>query len=303
MIARRSISFIVALALFLVAGALAVAGPGEGTFVDLINADRQANGLNQLEPMSLLTTYARGHSEEMAAAGQIYHSTSDELRGITTGWLRIGENVGVGGSVQSLHTAFMNSAAHRANVLGDYTHVGIGTVESGGRIYVTEIFMKFPASSTTTTTTTTTTTPSTTTSTTSTTTSTTTTTTSPSTTVATADTSTSTSPPDTTAAPTTTTTEAPTTTSEAPASTEPSSTTDTTEPVTAPSTTSTTEAPTATSSQPPVTDGNAGFIPSSGPVAPGTADTVRLVAGIVLGAAVVLFLLTARRRREEPTRR
>ena len=43
----------------------------------------------------------------------------------------------------------MNSASHKANILGDYTHVGIGTVESDGRLYVTEIFVKLPATSTT----------------------------------------------------------------------------------------------------------------------------------------------------------
>ena len=270
MIVRRSISIVMAVAMFLVAGAVAVAEPGEGDFVSRINADRASNGLDPLTVLSGLTTYARSHSEAMEADGQIYHSTADQLRSMANsaapGWQRLGENVGTGGSVASLHVAFMNSPGHRDNILGDFTHVGVGTVESDGRLYVTEIFVKLPAGSTTTTSTTTSTTS-----------------------------TTTTTAPETTTAPTTTesTTTTPPTT-EPPTTTTDGSTPPPTEPPTTTTPPETTAAPTTES--PATTEVAGGPIPTSGPKAPGAADTVRLVASIVLGATVVLFLLALRRR-------
>ena len=90
----------------------------------------------------------------MIDADAIFHSTSAELQAAAgSGWEKLGENVGRGGSVSSLHTAFMNSSGHRANILGDYNKVGIGTGTSDGVLYVTVVFMKKGGSSETTTTT------------------------------------------------------------------------------------------------------------------------------------------------------
>jgi uncharacterized protein YkwD len=80
----------------------------------------------------------------MIAHGDILHSSSGELSAAAgTGWSRVGENVGRGQSPSSLHTAFMNSSAHAANVLGDYNYVGVGTdTDADGALYVTVVFMK-----------------------------------------------------------------------------------------------------------------------------------------------------------------
>ena len=51
----------------------------------------------------------------------------------------------MGGDVAGLHQAFMASAGHRANILGDYNYVGVGTAFSADDyLYVTVIFMKGP---------------------------------------------------------------------------------------------------------------------------------------------------------------
>jgi uncharacterized protein YkwD len=58
-----------------------------------------------------------------------------------TNWSILGENVGVGGNVNSLHQAFMNSPAHRDNVLfGQYRHVGVGVKMDGDTMWVTIVF-------------------------------------------------------------------------------------------------------------------------------------------------------------------
>jgi hypothetical protein len=115
----------------------------ESEFLSLINSSRASNGLGPLSVDGGLAAHAGTHTQDMMNAGSIYHSTSAELAAAGgSGWSKMGENVGKGQSPSSLHTAFMNSAGHRDNILGDYNYVGIGTGSSGGYLYVTVVFMK-----------------------------------------------------------------------------------------------------------------------------------------------------------------
>jgi hypothetical protein len=109
-------------------------------FVAKMNAVRQEHGLRPYAVATDLATVARRHSQEMAAKQSLYHNKN--LGTEVGNWQVVGENVGDGGSVDSLHTAFMNSPEHRANILAkDYTQVGIGTVrDSNGVLWVTEVF-------------------------------------------------------------------------------------------------------------------------------------------------------------------
>jgi Cysteine-rich secretory protein family len=116
----------------------------ESEFLSKINAERSAVGLAPLKMSGSLSTYARGHSVKMAEAGEIYHSTSAQLTAAAgSGWTKIGENVGRGPSVSSLHTAFMNSSGHKANILGSYDTAGVGVTTSDGYIYVTVVFVNY----------------------------------------------------------------------------------------------------------------------------------------------------------------
>ena len=125
----------------------------EAGFLAKINASRAANGLAALSVDGGLRNHARNHTQDMIDAGEIYHSSSDELKAAAgSGWSKLGENVGRGGTVESLHKAFMASAGHKANILGDYNYAGIGTASSDGVLYVTVVFMKKGGGSTTTTT-------------------------------------------------------------------------------------------------------------------------------------------------------
>ncbi len=125
----------------------------EAGFLAKINASRAANGLAALSVDGGLRSHARNHTQDMIDAGEIYHSSGDELKAAAgSGWSKLGENVGRGGTVDSLHKAFMASAGHKANILGDYNYAGIGTASSDGVLYVTVVFMKKGGGSTTTTT-------------------------------------------------------------------------------------------------------------------------------------------------------
>ena len=139
-------------------GYLAVAGTGtaaagtpaqdEGEFLALINRDRTAAGLTALVFDTKLAGTSRSWSQTMAGRDAISHDPN--LGGVATqvdpSWRMVGENVGVGYSVGSLHNAFMNSPGHRANVMAPaYNRVGIGVVHSGGKIWVTIRFLQGPA--------------------------------------------------------------------------------------------------------------------------------------------------------------
>ena len=111
----------------LAAPVLASAGE-EASFVNLINNERANRGLNTLEVYWDLVDDARVHSNVMNDADDLFHSSN--LASATTGWAALGENVGVGPNVADLHTAFMNSAGHRDNILGDWDTVGVGVTHS-----------------------------------------------------------------------------------------------------------------------------------------------------------------------------
>jgi hypothetical protein len=123
------------------AGAHADTVSDEASFVAKINDLRISKGLPALEVNANLVSKARGWAAGMAAAGRIWHSTLSD--GITADWQKLGENVGMGGSVDGLHAAFVASPHHYENLVDpDFGYVGIGIVMSSGTIYVSEMFMK-----------------------------------------------------------------------------------------------------------------------------------------------------------------
>lgn len=115
------------------------------SFVAKTNAERTSRGLRAYAVAADLTAVAKRHSEDMAARQALYHNQN--LGTEVSNWQVVGENVGDGGSVDSIHTAFMNSPEHRKNILAtDYTEIGVGTVtDANGIIWVTEVF-RLPAS-------------------------------------------------------------------------------------------------------------------------------------------------------------
>jgi len=150
-LARVLLAVVVAgstLAGVVVAPADAAGSTEEQQFLALTNQARAAAGLPALQDDQATANIARSWSQYMASTGVLQHDpylVSAINSQITTQWRRIGENVGFGSDVGSLQTAFMNSAPHRANVLGDYNRVGIGAARDGtGRLWVTLDFINGP---------------------------------------------------------------------------------------------------------------------------------------------------------------
>jgi uncharacterized protein YkwD len=145
LLARSAVSAMVAG--ILVAGG-PVASPAEATtrpeerLFALINQAREKRDRPRLRLSTYLSGKAHRHSVRMADAGWIFHHSCLSCLGSGLDWRAIGENVGVGGTVRSVHRALMNSRSHRRNILSRaFDRVGVGVVRSGGRVWITEIFL------------------------------------------------------------------------------------------------------------------------------------------------------------------
>jgi hypothetical protein len=110
-------------------------------FVTRINALRSSQGLATLTVNANLTAKAQAWAQTMADKGDIWHSNLPD--GVTENWKRLGENVGMGGSVDALHDAFVKSPHHYENLIDPgFRYVGVGVVNANGTMFVSEVFME-----------------------------------------------------------------------------------------------------------------------------------------------------------------
>lgn len=112
----------------------------EAQFEQLINSHRANSGLAALSSDSGLDAEARAWSQTMATTGSFEHSNISRFLGP---WSSVGENIAYGGSVTSMFNGLVASSGHNANMLGDYTHFGIGVwVDGNGTLWTTHVFTK-----------------------------------------------------------------------------------------------------------------------------------------------------------------
>ncbi|MEO7837064.1 MAG: CAP domain-containing protein [Acidimicrobiales bacterium] len=118
-------------------------GSDETAFVEKLNELRATRGLPALAIRAELIDVARPWAGRMASVGTISHNP-DLAAQAPSNWVRIGENVGVGPNVQSLHDAFVASPLHFRNMIDpEFDLVGVGVVNGPpGIIFVTVNFMK-----------------------------------------------------------------------------------------------------------------------------------------------------------------
>ncbi len=115
-------------------------GSAENEFASRINSYRSSNGLAGLSRNGSLDSYARSWAQQMAASGELNHSNIGSLLGQ---WSSVGENIGVGYSVDSLFGAFVDSTRHEETMVGDFTHVGIGVYQDAdGALWTTHVFAR-----------------------------------------------------------------------------------------------------------------------------------------------------------------
>jgi uncharacterized protein YkwD len=113
----------------------------ERGFANATNAVRSKAGVQKLSLDPQLSKAARMHTREMIKRDLLYHTPNDKLTHRVTNWTVLGENVGVGGTVDSLQDAFIHSPEHKANIVfPQFKYMGIGSIERNGRLWVTVIF-------------------------------------------------------------------------------------------------------------------------------------------------------------------
>lgn len=108
-----------------------------------MNSDRQANGLPALQWSPKLANTAGNWAANEAQVNSMYHQDLTALlySADYNGWYTLGENLIVGPasmSVAQMESAWMNSPAHRQNILNrSFNAAGVGYIQGGdGRMWV-----------------------------------------------------------------------------------------------------------------------------------------------------------------------
>lgn len=121
----------------------------ERQVIDLVNKERRAQGLHELQVDMDLVQIAKTKSHDMASNNYFSHTSPTHgtvynmLTKAGVSYIRAGENIARAASVDRAHQLFMNSSGHRVNIMSSgYTHIGVGVVEYGRSTYVTQVFIR-----------------------------------------------------------------------------------------------------------------------------------------------------------------
>jgi len=119
----------------------------EQFFFDSANRERIAQQLPPLKWNNALAEAARRHALRMAKQDNLSHQLPGEFplaqRAGQAGarFSEIGENIAVGQWLESIHTGWMHSPGHRANILdAHFNALGVAVVEDNGRLWAVEDF-------------------------------------------------------------------------------------------------------------------------------------------------------------------
>ncbi len=142
--APRRLAVLAAVAVALVV-ALGACTPESNRATALVNESRAANGLPALGVNIDLYLIAQGYSGTLANDGYLHHRTN-LADGLGYPWVKLGENIGKGGSLEQIQNAFMASPAHRDNILDpSFDAIGVGvTRDANGVYWVVQEFMNQP---------------------------------------------------------------------------------------------------------------------------------------------------------------
>jgi len=110
-----------------------------------VNQSRATIGLPPLKRNLILDIKADKWARHLRDICDLEHSKLSD--GAPNEWLKLGENVGYGGSIEQVHEAYMNSPGHKANIL-DPAFGSMGTAAVWGdcdgyrRVFTVHEFMK-----------------------------------------------------------------------------------------------------------------------------------------------------------------
>ena len=120
----------------------------ETKLVTLINDYRASKGLNTLQVVNHISFKSEEHNEYMIDNNVVNHDYFEQRSNNiiqVLGAERVGENIAYNYvTAESAMNAWLRSPGHKANIEGDYTHIGISVSvdPATGRKYYTNMFMK-----------------------------------------------------------------------------------------------------------------------------------------------------------------
>ena len=110
----------------------------EAAMLEMVNKERQKNGLSILQDDPEMTEVARAHSQDMFVKGYFSHNNLEgkdpfkRMRDANVQFLDAGENLALAQTLEIAHSNLMNSPGHRANILSPHFHrLGIGIMDGG----------------------------------------------------------------------------------------------------------------------------------------------------------------------------
>ncbi|WP_138415889.1 SafA/ExsA family spore coat assembly protein [Aquibacillus sediminis] len=119
----------------------------EHEVIQLTNQERAKNGLPALQPDWELSRVARYKSQDMrdqsyfSHTSPTYGSPFTMMQNFGISYRGAAENIARGQRTpQEVVKGWMDSPGHRKNILGDFTHIGVGYVEDGN--YWTQMFIR-----------------------------------------------------------------------------------------------------------------------------------------------------------------
>ncbi len=120
----------------------------EMEIVNLVNIERQKEGLAPLTFSEELSKVARAKSQDMASKNYFSHTSPtygdpfSMMKSFGIKYRTAGENIAKGySSAQSVMRGWMNSSGHRANILNSsFGKIGVGYVNINGTTYWTQMF-------------------------------------------------------------------------------------------------------------------------------------------------------------------
>ena len=136
--------------LIVAAGAVfGVAAPAsaydEPAILSHANQSRAEAGLGPLQMNSTMNAVALAWAQQMDAANNMSHNPSYSSQ-IPGGWSKAGENVAHGYQTgAAVHAGWMSSPGHKANILGDFTDIGIAHISGANGTWSVQVFAKYGA--------------------------------------------------------------------------------------------------------------------------------------------------------------
>ncbi len=119
----------------------------EKEILDLINNYRTELGLNALSELKIVRSVAFSHTDYMVKTNDVSHANFYKRSEYLTSHAaaeKVSENVAYGfTSPEAVVKAWIASAGHQKNIVGDYTDFGLSAEQDeNGKWYYTNIFIK-----------------------------------------------------------------------------------------------------------------------------------------------------------------